>query len=243
MVHSSARDQVLAPETGPTARSGAAMPPTGLLALQRAAGNAAVAQHVQRYAVDVPTEAPYKTLMAWMASSNPYAPDQAAKTNAAFTYSVAWVAKGAAGAWTVTPASTASVQLAKDVDMPEWTAKDAKLQKAWAAGITALRAHEKAHEDLAVTWKATLQSRVRAFTMTSTADTEEAAGAEANTKLNAEWLVWLGEHQAAQNKLDPYHVVVTDPYPPPPTPPVPAPAPDAEATDPTGGTDSAADEI
>lgn len=196
-------------------------PPTaaGLLHLQRSAGNAAVARHVQRYAVGVPATADHAALMSWLTTKNPYAPDSAAKTNAKFSYKVAWVAKGEPGSWTVTPAAGAAVTMTKTVDMPVWAAKDPKLQQEWAAGVAALRTHEGAHEALATTWKTNLEGRLAAFSTTSTADNETGAGKDASAELATQWQTWLDEHQAAQEALDPYAVTVTDPHPKAPSTP------------------------
>lgn len=199
-------------------RGTAAPTPLGLHALQRAAGNAAVAQHVQRYAVGVPATADYATLMAWMQASNPYAPDEAAHTTARFSYQVAWDHTGEAGMWTLTPRDTSTVSVTKSVDMPVWRARDAALQAAWAAGVTALRAHEAQHEGVADTWRTTLLGRVLAFSSSSSASTLRAARDEANAALAAEWQTWLAEHQADQTALDPYSVTVVDPQAPPATP-------------------------
>ena len=201
----------------------------GLLGLQRAAGNAAVTQHVQRYAVGVPATSDHKTLMDWMTNSNPYAGEgAAAKTKAAFKYNVAWVAKGEPGSWTVTPSAAARVTMTKSVDMPVWTAKNKLLQTNWAAGVSALRTHEATHEALADTWKATLETRLKAFSATSSGANETEAGKDASAQLATEWQIWLGEHEAAQAGLDPYYVTVADPHPPAPAPP-PAPAESAES--------------
>jgi predicted secreted Zn-dependent protease len=216
--------------TAPTAddraqehRASPTPPAAGLLHLQRAAGNAAVARHVQRYAVGVPATADHATLMGWLTTKNPYAPDSAAKTDAKFRYKVAWVAKGEPGSWIVTPAAGAAVTMTKTVDMPVWVAKDPKLQQEWAAGVAALRTHEGAHEALAATWKTTLEGRLAAFSTTSAADNETGAGKDASAELATQWQTWLDEHQAAQEALDPYAVTVTDPYP------KPAPAPTTDA--------------
>lgn len=202
----------------------------GLLGLQRTAGNAAVTQHVQRYAVGVPATADHKTLMAWMTDSNPYAGEgAAAKTKAAFRYHVAWVAKGEPGNWTVTPSAAAKVTMTKSVDMPVWVAQDKALQANWAAGVSALRTHEGTHEALADTWRTTLEARVKAFTATSSGANETEAGKDAGAQLATEWQTWLGEHDTAQAALDPYYVTVVDPHPR--AAPAPPPAPDAESTE------------
>ncbi|THI93718.1 DUF922 domain-containing protein, partial [Nocardioides sp.] len=192
--------------------------PLGLLALQRAAGNAAVVQQVQRYAVGVPATADHATLMAWMQGNNPYAPDEAARTTARFRYNVTWDHSGESGSWTLTPRDTSTVTVTKSVDMPVWRARDPALQAAWAAGVTALRAHEAQHEGVADTWRTTLLGRLLAFSTSSSAATLQAARNEANTALAAEWQTWLAEHQAEQSALDPYSVVVANPQAPPATP-------------------------
>lgn len=215
------------PDQAPAPRPATTSAPADLLHLQRAAGNAAVSRHVQRYAVGVKDTADHKTLMDWLTTKNPYAPDSAAKTRTKFTYKVAWVTKGEPGSWTVTPSDAAAVVLEKSVDMPVWAAKDPKLQAAWSGGVTALRAHEKAHEDLADTWRTTLQGRLASFSATSTGANETEAGKDASKQLATEWATWVAEAQTAQEGLDPYSVVVTDPYPR--AAPTPAPPADGEA--------------
>ncbi|KRA38810.1 MULTISPECIES: DUF922 domain-containing protein [unclassified Nocardioides] len=200
--------------------------PQGVLALQRAAGNGAVARlmAVQRYAVGAKKDADSATVLAWLAANSPYAPE-AAHTKAAFSMKRAFDAtesKESPGTWTVTVKSS-SVAMTKSVDMPTWA--PTKIKAEWDAAHSALRAHEALHEGVADKWKTTLEGRLSTFTHTTAASSWDDATAKAGVELNALWATWIQEHQDDQDKLDPYAVTIGAP-PTPPAPPAPA-APEA----------------
>lgn len=201
--------------------------PHGVLALQRAAGNGAVARlmAVQRYAVGAKADSDSATVLAWLAANSPYAPE-AAHTKAAFSMKRAFDAtesKESPGTWTVTVKSS-SVAMTKSVDMPTWA--PTKIKKEWDAAHAALRAHEALHEGVAVKWKTTLEGRLSSFTHTTAASSWDDATAQAGTELNAQWATWIQEHQDEQEKLDPYNVTIGAP-PAPVAPVAPEAAPES----------------
>lgn len=194
--------------------------PQGVLALQRAAGNGAVARlmAVQRYPVGAPADADSASVLAWLAANSPYAPE-AAHTEAAFSMTRTFDAKEKDGTWTV-KVTASTVTAKKSVDMPTWA--PTKIKKEWTAAHTALRAHEALHEGVADTWKATLKARLAAYTFTTTTATSwDDATAEAGVDLDEKWATWIEEHQKDQVKLDPYSVTIANP-PAPAVPPAPA---------------------
>lgn len=200
----------------PVTKPAPPMSPLGLMALQRAAGNAAATRQIQRYAVGVPATASYDQLLAWIINKNPYAKDgSAAKTKVTFAHGpVSWEVAGEAGSWTVTPKAAPTITGTPTVDMPVWTAKDPELQKVWSAAVTTLRAHEAVHEGVAATWKAKLVENSRTFSFDSTAKTKAAAITAAGVQFEKEWKGWLAEHQAEQVALDPYDVTIEQPAAP-----------------------------
>ncbi|WP_182378101.1 DUF922 domain-containing protein [Nocardioides sp. WS12] len=214
--------------------------PQGVLALQRAAGNGAVAGllGVQRYAVGAAADSDATAVLAWLAANSPYAPE-AAHTQAAFSMTRTFDAKEAKDkSWTV-KVTASTVTVAKSVDMPTWA--PTKIKKEWTAAHTALRAHEARHEGVADTWKATLKARLAAYTFTSTTATSwDDATAEAGVDLDEKWATWIEEHQKAQEKLDPYAVVIAGAAAP--VAPVAPVTPDADAAPESGETPSPIEE-
>lgn len=226
-------------QDAPARETTAGRTPQGVLALQRAAGNGAVAGllGVQRYAVGAKADSDATTVLAWLAANSPYAPE-AAHTQAAFSMTRTFDAKEKDGTWTV-KVKASTVDVKKSVDMPTWA--PTKIKKEWTAAHTALRAHEALHEGVADTWKATLKARLSAYTFTtSTATSWDDATAEAGADLDAKWVTWIEEHQKDQDKLDPYAVVIAGAAAP--APPAPAPTPDAEAAPESGETTSPVEE-
>lgn len=176
--------------------------------LQRIHGNAAVQRllatsgpTVQRWAVGLPRgTADCAVVVDWMNNNSPHRADTGwAKTNAQFSWGGDPAITTAGGVITATirnPTVTKRV----NVDMPVWAPTDPAMRTAWTAMIAQLRAHEAVHEGIATTWDATLRRNLTNLSVTLPSRTTDAFTAA----VQAEWNVWIAQHQAAQTAIDPY---------------------------------------
>ena len=78
------------------------------------------------------------------------------------------------------------------------------MRKAWNSMWAELRAHEAKHEAIANRWRGTLRERLAALNLEVTADNRDEAAKETKRLANVEWTTWIAEHQAEQNKIDPF---------------------------------------
>ena len=173
---------------------------------------------IQRYAVNQPATASASALVSWLNSSGPHSPAWA-KTRATFSWGRTMSAtpiEGEENQYRVTVADTA-VTLTKSVDMPNWTAAAAPMQRAWDAMWAELRTHEGEHEKIADTWETTLETRLGEADYTVTATSVDAAKTAGRAQADADWTTWIAEHQAAQDAIDPFFATLVEP-----------PAPDEE---------------
>jgi predicted secreted Zn-dependent protease len=202
-----------------------------VLALQRRFGNAAVqrllasdvtptAQHeavqrlaggdlpVQRYAIGLKATASCDEVLGYIGAHSPYSPE-AAHTKVTFTWTGDPVVAGAKPDYTVTyPAAVVTVT--KKVDMPMWS-PTGPMQAPWNAAWAKLRKHEGEHEAVGDKWKATLETNLRALSLTISASSPTAAKTEAKKQAEAEFKGWLPDHQKEQLALDPFEVIIDCP--------------------------------
>lgn len=166
---------------------------------------------VQRYAVGVDADASCEEVFNWLQSSSPHKPAWA-KTKVKFTWQrdMSATAEEEDDTYTVTVADT-SVDVEKNVDMPEYAPTSKGMQEAWSTMYAELRAHEAEHEAIADDWQTTLSDRLAAASYTVTAESEDAAKKKGLALADADWTQWIKDHQAAQDAIDPFFATLTCP--------------------------------
>lgn len=208
-------------QAGHAARGAAA------LGLQRAVGNAQVARElaaIQRYDVGAAPDASCEQVIKWIDAHSPYKPEWA-HTKAAFTWSAGFQITGDKKSGFTLTVTDPTVDINKDVDMPEWQPASGSMQKAWRQAYTQLRNHEAKHEEIGDTWQATLLTRLK--TLSISVKSANLSDKQMKKLVQAEWNKWIAEHQKAQKAIDPYTATLNCPI--------------AEADSADGGGDEGAD--
>lgn len=179
-----------------------------VLRLQRLAGNRAVAgamgrrPTVQRWAVGFNAASEDCVAAAnWITAHTPHPRGAWARTFVSFTRGGTVQVSGTGTDLTATVRDPA-VTHTKRVDMPTWSPTAPTMAAAWSRASTTLRAHEGDHEQKGDEWKTELESRLTSF---SEPVRSQAAG---EAELNRQWTQWVADHQADQNLLDPFSVVL-----------------------------------
>lgn len=186
-----------------------------VLDLQRLAGNGAVQRllgatsgpglPVQRYPVGAARTAGCAQVVAWLNRSNPHRPSWA-RTRANFTWSGTVEVTGQPGSLQAVVRDP-RVSSTVSVDMPQWSPGNRDMAAAWQDMYRTLRAHEADHERIAAEWKVTLLERLTALRL----DVSSRNRRSAQDEVQREWQGWLGEHQQAQNAIDPFVVLLDCP--------------------------------
>jgi predicted secreted Zn-dependent protease len=138
-----------------------------------------------------------------MNNSNPYVPNWA-NTDVTFNWDGDFLITGSAPTFHLRVGSPTVTMVGPSVDMPQWRPSDPAMRRAWQSMYRTLRAHERRHEGIARTWRGILLRRLRALDLEVTASSREEVNDQAEGLIQERWDVWLGEHQAAQDVIDPY---------------------------------------
>ncbi|MGH2534952.1 MAG: DUF922 domain-containing protein [Thermomicrobiales bacterium] len=202
-----------------------------VVALQRTLGNAAVCRLlqrqrtsqattplIQRYPVDVPREADCDTLINWLDTKNPYAGDgNWAQTTCKYN-----VTKGRpiVSPYEVDGVTYFRVRLNNprvsfrtqagrpatkcSVDMPRWRPRNRAMREAWQAAWDRLRRHEAEHEEIGRTHREIIEEFLRDLDIYTDATDRDDAIAQADEAINKDLARLEGEHQQAQDAIDPF---------------------------------------